>query len=51
VTSARDNLSRAVHRILAARLGTQGADVDNLLPLVESQIELSLERLLRSRSE
>jgi RNA polymerase sigma-70 factor (ECF subfamily) len=51
VTAARDNLSRAVHRILAARLGTQGSDVDNLLPLVESQIELSLERLLKSRVE
>ena len=51
VTSARENLSRAVHKILAARLGARGADVDNLLPLVESQIELSLERLLTSRSE
>jgi RNA polymerase sigma-70 factor, ECF subfamily len=51
VTGARDNLSRAVHRILASRLGTQGRDVENLLPLVESQIELSLERLLRSRGE
>ena len=51
VTSARENLSRAVHRILATRLGARGSDVENLLPLVESQIELSLERLLRSRGE
>jgi RNA polymerase sigma-70 factor (ECF subfamily) len=51
VTSARDNLSRAVHKILATRLGARGSDLDNLLPLVESQIELSLERLLKSRSE
>jgi RNA polymerase sigma-70 factor (ECF subfamily) len=51
VTSARENLSRAVHRILATRLDARGADLENLLPLVESQIELSLERLLRSRGE
>jgi RNA polymerase sigma-70 factor, ECF subfamily len=51
VTSARDNLSRAVQRILATRLGTRGGELENLLPLVESQIELSLERLLRSRTE
>lgn len=51
VTSARDNLTRAVHRILGAKLGARESDLENLLPLVESQIELSLERLLRSRTE
>ena len=49
VTGARDNLTRAIHRILGQRLGLREGELDNLLPLVESQIELSLERLLRSR--
>jgi RNA polymerase sigma-70 factor (ECF subfamily) len=48
VTSARDNLTRAVHRMLGDRLGVRGGELDNLLPLVESQVELSLERLLRT---
>lgn len=51
IASARGNLARAVHRILGARLGARDVDLDNLLPLVESQLELSLERLLRSRAE
>ncbi|HEY5921659.1 MAG TPA: hypothetical protein VIV11_08305 [Kofleriaceae bacterium] len=51
VTSARDNLTRAVHRILSAKLGVPAGELDNLLPLVESQVELSLERMLRSRSD
>jgi RNA polymerase sigma-70 factor (ECF subfamily) len=51
VTGARDNLTRAVHRILGQRLGLREGELENLLPLVESQIELSLERLLASRSE
>jgi len=51
VTSARANLTRAIHKILAAELGVSQAGVDDLLPLVESQLELSLERLLRSRVE
>jgi len=48
VTSARDNLTRAVHRILGERLGVRGGELENLLPLVESQVELSLERLLKT---
>jgi RNA polymerase sigma-70 factor (ECF subfamily) len=52
VTNARTNLTRAVHQILAETLGIRGASaVDDLLPLVESQLELSLERLLRSRPD
>jgi RNA polymerase sigma-70 factor (ECF subfamily) len=50
VTTARDNLSRAVHRVLGQRLGLRASELDHLLPLVESQLELSLDRLLRSRS-
>jgi RNA polymerase sigma-70 factor (ECF subfamily) len=50
-TAARDNLTREVHKLLAERLGVRAADLDNLLPLVESQIELSLERMLRSRAD
>ena len=46
---ARDELARAVQRALAARLGLEArSELDQLLPLVESQLELSLERLLRS---
>jgi len=51
VTSARANLTRALHKILATQLGVEKSGVDDLLPLVESQLELSLERLLRSRVE
>jgi RNA polymerase sigma-70 factor, ECF subfamily len=49
VTSARANLTRALHKILAVQLGVEKSGVEDLLPLVESQLELSLERLLRSR--
>lgn len=51
VTAARANLTRALHKILAVQLGVEKSGVDDLLPLVESQLELSLERLLRSRVE
>jgi RNA polymerase sigma-70 factor (ECF subfamily) len=47
IAQARDNLARAVHRTLAQRLGVGKAELADLLPLVESQLELSLERLLR----
>ncbi|HEX5058814.1 MAG TPA: hypothetical protein VFV99_05605 [Kofleriaceae bacterium] len=50
VVTAQNNLARAVHRILGARLGVREAELENLLPLVESQLELSLERLLKSRA-
>src|SRR5436190_718530 len=36
VQSARENLTRAVHQILSERLAVPAADLDNLLPLVES---------------
>jgi RNA polymerase sigma-70 factor, ECF subfamily len=49
ITQARESLAKAVHRTLAAQLGVAKAEVGDLLPLVESQLELSLERLLRSR--
>lgn len=52
VTSARTSLTRAVHTFLADALGVRDRSaIDDLLPLVESQLELSLERLLRSRAE
>lgn len=49
VQAARANLAKAVHKRLAETLGARGSQLDSLLPLVESQLELSLERLLRSR--
>jgi len=49
VSSARESLTRSLHKILAAKLGVSPSHVDDLLPLVESQLELSLERLLRSQ--
>jgi RNA polymerase sigma-70 factor (ECF subfamily) len=48
VAQARDNLARAVQRVLGAKLGVAKADLADLAQLVESQLELSLERLLRS---
>jgi RNA polymerase sigma-70 factor (ECF subfamily) len=48
VTSARENLTRAIHKILSTQLAVPPAELDNLLPLVESQLELSLERMLRA---
>lgn len=51
VTSARANLTKSLHKILATQLGVAPSGVDDLLPLVESQLELSLERLLKSRVE
>ncbi len=51
VTAARASLTRALHKILATELGVAQSGVDDLLPLVESQLELSLERLLRSRPQ
>jgi RNA polymerase sigma-70 factor, ECF subfamily len=50
IVAARDELARAVHRALGARLGVARTELADLLPLVESQLELSLERLLRSRA-
>lgn len=50
IAQARANLTRAVHALLATRLGVPRGQVDDLLPLVESQLELSLERLLRTRA-
>lgn len=49
VQHARGNLTRAVHATLASRLGIARGEVDDLLPLVESQLELSLARLLRTQ--
>ncbi|MDQ3367587.1 MAG: hypothetical protein M3680_19370 [Myxococcota bacterium] len=49
IAQARANLTKSVQRLLAARLGIPAAELEDMLPLVESQLELSLERLLRSR--
>jgi RNA polymerase sigma-70 factor, ECF subfamily len=51
IAQARGNLTRSVHAILGTRLGLPSAQVDDLLPLVESKLELSLERLLKTRVE
>jgi RNA polymerase sigma-70 factor (ECF subfamily) len=48
ITQARANLTHAVQERLGARLGVDPAEAAGLLPLVESQLELSLERLLRT---
>lgn len=45
VTTARMNLTRAVHEILAAGMGATGDAAEDLLPIVEAQLELSLERM------
>ena len=50
VAQARANLTRELRSLLGVRIGVPAAQVDDLLPLVESQIELSLERVLRSRT-
>lgn len=50
LATARAHLTRAIHRLLGERLGLSAAELDDLLPLVESRLELSLERLLRSRT-
>jgi RNA polymerase sigma-70 factor (ECF subfamily) len=47
IAQARANLTRTVQKLLAERLGIAARDLENLLPLVESQLELSLSRLLR----
>jgi hypothetical protein len=46
IAQARANLTRSVQRLLVERLGVRQSEIDDLLPLVESQLELSLERLL-----
>ncbi|NVB84403.1 MAG: transcriptional regulator [Kofleriaceae bacterium] len=51
VANARASLTRGVHKILGDTIGARGSDLENLLPLVESQLELSLERLLRTRGD
>jgi RNA polymerase sigma-70 factor (ECF subfamily) len=52
ITTARSNLTRTVHTILTERLGVSSErSIGELLPLVEAQLELSLERLLRTRAE
>lgn len=50
VAQARGRLTRELKSLLGGRIGVPPAQVDDLLPLVESQIELSLERVLRSRT-
>lgn len=51
LASARENLTTIVHKRLGERLDVSVDQLADLLPLVESQLELSLERLLRSRVE
>lgn len=48
IAQARDSLATAVQHALAARLQVGKAELADLVPLVESQLELSLERLLRA---
>ncbi|MBP9087563.1 MAG: transcriptional regulator [Kofleriaceae bacterium] len=49
VVQARDTLAVAVRRRLAEDLGVAIAEIDDALPLIESQLELSLERLLKTK--
>lgn len=51
ISQARASLTRAVQVGLGERLGVRVDDVAGLLPLVESQLELSLERLLRTHAD
>ena len=51
VVAARDELTRSVRRALAKRLGVPEREIGDLVPLVASQLELSLERILASRTE
>ncbi len=51
IVQARDDLARSVRRLLGRRLGVPEGDVGDVVPLVASQLELSLERILASRSE
>ncbi len=51
VQQARGSLASAVQRAVATRLGVRPNEVDDLTALVESKLELSLDRLLRSRIE
>jgi RNA polymerase sigma-70 factor, ECF subfamily len=51
VAQARDTLGATARRLLAAKLGVAIADVDDSLPLLESQLELSLERLLKTNTD
>lgn len=51
IVQARDDLARSVRRALGRRLGVPEADVGDVVPLVASQLELSLERLLASKTE
>lgn len=51
VVAARQELSRAVRRALESRLGVPAHELGDLVPLVESQLELSLERILSSRPD
>lgn len=48
VSDARAELSRGVHRHLALALRLDAEDIDDLAMLVESQLELSIARLLKS---
>lgn len=52
IHAARSNLTRATYTILAAKLSlSSDRAASELQPLVEAQLELSLERLLRTRAE
>jgi RNA polymerase sigma-70 factor (ECF subfamily) len=51
IVQARDDLARSVRRLLGRRLGVPDAEVGDVVPLVASQLELSLERLLASKTE
>ena len=49
VVAARQELTRAVRRALHVRLRVPDHEIGDMVPLVESQLELSLERILSSR--
>ena len=50
IAKAREHLLSATRQALAARLGCSGREVDSLLGLARSQLEISLRQLLRSDS-
>lgn len=51
VVQAREELARGVRRLLGRRLAVSETELGDLVPLVASQLELSLERILNSRNE
>jgi RNA polymerase sigma-70 factor (ECF subfamily) len=51
LTAARESMLREVHAILQERLAADAAEVDSLIALVRSRLDVSLSALLRDSGE